>query len=52
MNGNSMTSAALTLICIAQYYCIRGKSVYPRKEMSTPAATAEPMTPLMLLDMQ
>ena len=24
----------------------------PKKEMSTPAATAEPMTPEMLLDMQ
>ena len=25
---------------------------YPKKEISTPAATAEPITPEMLLDMQ
>ncbi len=30
----------------------KGILAYPRNEMSTPAATAEPITPEMLLDMQ
>lgn len=33
-------------------YNQRSKGDYPRKDISTPAATAEPMTPEMLLDMQ
>lgn len=34
---------------VLMYYLCR---LYPRKEISTPAATAEPITPEMLLDMQ
>lgn len=43
----SITSAALVYLGI-----MRCAERYPKKEMSTPAATAEPITPLMLLDMQ
>ncbi len=40
-------------LCITGVFChVSTHLLYPKKLMRTPAATAEPMTPDMLLDMQ
>ena len=40
------------IICVLTHPLFISQLSYPRNEINTPAATAEPMTPEILLDIQ